>query len=89
MAKETEIGTMIREGKSDEAMAKLVRLLRKHGGNTVHSAEEVGVHHATLKRWVVNLETAGKPIREALEEIRVAAAQKLAKPKVVRARKSA
>lgn len=89
MAKETEIGTMIREGKNEGAMAKLVRLLRKHDGNTVHSAEEVGVHHATLKRWVVNLETAGQPIRKALEDIRVEAAQKQAKPKVVRARKTA
>jgi transposase-like protein len=88
MANEIEIGTMIRDN-AEEAMARLVRLLRKHGGNTVHSAEEVGVHHATLKRWIVNLEKAGQPIRQALEEIRVAAAQKMAKSKVVRARKSA
>ena len=86
---ETEIGALIREEQYDDAMAKLVRLLKKHGGNTVHAAEEEGVHHATLKRWVVNLDGAGQPIRKALEEMREAAAKKLAKPKVVRARKTA
>jgi hypothetical protein len=86
---ETEIGALIREERFVEAMAKLVRLLKKHGGNTVHAAEEEGVHHATLKRWVVNLDGAGQPIRSALVEIREAAAKKLAKPKVARTRQSA
>lgn len=70
MARETEIGTLIREGKSDDAMAKLVRSLRKHRGNVVHASSDIGVHHATFKRWLVALENSGQPIRQVLEEIR-------------------
>jgi len=70
MARETEIGTLIREGKSEDALNKVVRLLRKNGGNVVHASVDAGVDHATFKRWIVALENAGQPVRKALEEIR-------------------
>lgn len=89
MALETEIGGMIRSGKNDEAMAKIVRLLKKNGGNLVHTANSLGVHHATLKRWIAALDEGGLPIRRALLEIRVDAGSKASKPKAGRTRQTA
>lgn len=69
----TEIGTMICAGEEKQAVAKLLDLLRASGGNTVHAAKEAGVHHATLKRWITNLENKGFSVRKHLEKIRKAA----------------
>lgn len=69
----TEIGTMICNGEEKQAVAKLLELLRGSGGNTVHAAIEAGVHHATLKRWITNLENRGFSVRKPLEKIRKAA----------------
>lgn len=78
---ETEIGSEIREYRYEVAMEMLVPLLKKHGGNTVHAAKDADVHHATLKRWIVALENAGQPIRQALDEMRGVSARKLARAK--------
>jgi L-ascorbate metabolism protein UlaG (beta-lactamase superfamily) len=89
MAIETEIGGLIRSGKNDEAMVKIVRLLKKNDGNLVHASNAIGVHHATLKRWIAALDEAGVPIRQALLEIRVDAGSKASKPKAGRTRQTA
>lgn len=69
---ETTIGALIREGKEKQAAAKLVALLRTHKGNAVHAAQAAGVHHATLKRWVVRLGVRGhlEQIRSRLARVR-------------------
>ena len=52
---ETEIGKLV---KSDpkRAAEKLVELFQRAGGNSVHAALLAGVHHATMKRWVIRLD---------------------------------
>lgn len=81
---ETEVGTEIRECRYEVAMEMIVLLLRKRGGNMVHAANDAAVHHATFKRWVVALENAGQPIRQAIDEIRGVGARKQARQRVKR-----
>jgi hypothetical protein len=80
----TEVGTEIRECRYEAAMEMIVLLLRKHNGNIVHAANDLNVHHATFKRWVVALDNAGQPIRQTIAEIRRVGAKKQARQKVKR-----
>lgn len=64
---ETEIGTLV---KTDPARAAehLLELLRRAGGNSVHAALLAGVHHSTLKRWLIKLDKF--KVRKQLDGIR-------------------
>jgi len=76
----TEIGTMICNGEERKAVAALLELLKASGGNSVHAAIAAGVHHATLKRWITNLENRGFAVRKPLEKIRKARSATSSKP---------
>ena len=67
---ETEIGKLV---KSDpkRAAEKLVELFQRAGGNSVHAALLAGVHHATMKRWVIRLD-----LRKHLDKARASGASR-------------
>lgn len=74
---ETKIGSLLKNGRMQEAADAVVELLYVHKGNIVHAAIAVGVNRATLKRWVARLAEEGWDVRERLEQIREHSAPKL------------
>lgn len=67
---ETEIGSLLKQGKEQEAADAVLALLEQFGGNVQHAALEIGVHRATLKRWIARLVKHGWDMRENLLRIR-------------------
>lgn len=67
---ETEIGTLLKEGREQEAADKLVELLNVHNGNVVHTALAVSAHRSTVKRWIARLEAGGWEVRKHVQQMR-------------------
>ena len=64
--RDTDIGLMLRV-KPDQTKKKLLRLFKKHDGNTTYVADDVGVDVATVKRWIIK---CGAEFRAEIESYR-------------------
>lgn len=54
----------------ERARYELLEAFRESRGNMTRTARSLGVHPATLKRWVAHLDRIGEPIRSEIESMR-------------------